>query len=718
MIRGDMKINKIIFSTAIATVVLTVASFASVTHSAHADDDGIIDITVSPTQGVTSTITVNGSGQGGTIVQDCGPRIDSKDSPKPILAMYYYFDGNSASSTFLNYPSEWNQTYQGQISCDGNPPYRADEYSIGFDADVSSLSPGTHTITVAGSGHPPIDSGEGTFVINGSGSGGNTTGTINVSSINAVTNGSVQASWDFTGQPFQGQFVDPCSEGVCNNTSSATYSNANFGIYELNPSSIPDHYALQSVRKSTVAQTSYPDIAFINRFINTAQAVEICGFANGGSEQCDNGSSPSLTLATSAGYPVNPDISFTLEWTPLGTIDPGQPPVLSPSNTTGDISLADSNGAPGSQVTDLSAGPVTYGNGASNWLTIGDLSGITLTYGGQTQSVGVTADQNQARNCPSVCTATFTISGWTPSASATGTQVTSGDIVVTYNSSGNGNGNYTVSINPSSSTLLTGGVQQFTASTTDPAGVTWTNSGLGTLSNPTALSVTYTAPPNPGSDAVTATNNTGGQTATAPITINQPQSKPTVNLSVSPSAINSGEQATLSWTTTNADSCTASSSPQDQGWLPGTPEATANNGTSTATVSPTGPAFENYSLTCRNPKGHTVATTVLNVMTCSLIPNPSSVIVPGTSTLNFDCEAIPNTYSCLLFDQNNVQYGTYQPQGGTVKGFYTVAPTANTTYTIDCTDNGGGNGPQASATTQVSVTNPGQGECPPQGCTP
>ena len=155
-------------------------------------------------------------------------------------------------------------------------------------------------------------------------------GTINVSSVNGVTNGGVKASWDFTGTPFQGPFVDPCSQGVCNNTSSASYANAKLGIYELNTSSTkPDHYTLQSVKESTVAEAKNPVFAFINRFINTARAYTTCGFANGGSETCGAPEGPlALTLATSAGYPVNPSISFTIEWTPLGTIDPGTPPVL------------------------------------------------------------------------------------------------------------------------------------------------------------------------------------------------------------------------------------------------------------------------------------------------------------------------------------------------------------------------------------------------------
>ena len=104
-------------------------------------------------------------------------------------------------------------------------------------------------------------------------------------------------------------------------------------------------------------------------------------------------------------------------------------------------------------------------------------------------------------------------------------------------------------------------------------------------------------------------------------------------------------------------------------------------------------------------------------MTCGLQAIPSSIIIPGTSTLFYDCEAIPSSYACTLSDQNNNGHAVSR-NGESVKGSDSITPTAAMTYTILCTDQSGNNGPQASATAQVSVTNPGQGECPPQGCTP
>ena len=182
---------------------------------------------------------------------------------------------------------------------------------------------------------------------------------------------------------------------------------------------------------------------------------------------------------------------------------------------------------------------------------------MTLAYG-VSQSVGLTADPDKAANCASGCTATFNILGRTPN--ATGTKINSSPIIVTFNSSGGGgNGNYTVTVSPSSVTLVTGETQQFTATTNDPEGVVWLSPGLGTLSNITTSSVTYTAGGNPGSDTLTAKNKTDqSASGSASITINQPQVKPTVNLSVSPSAVAyPGGQATLTWTTTNAATCSA-----------------------------------------------------------------------------------------------------------------------------------------------------------------
>ncbi len=71
-----------------------------------------------------------------------------------------------------------------------------------------------------------------------------------------------------------------------------------------------------------------------------------------------------------------------------------------------------------------------------------------------------------------------------------------------------------------------------------------------------------------------------------------PPLAPTVTISIAPTTITLGQSATLTWSTMNASSCTASS-----GW-------TGNEPTSgTQTVTPTGTASVTYTLTCTAPSG-------------------------------------------------------------------------------------------------------------------
>jgi len=73
---------------------------------------------------------------------------------------------------------------------------------------------------------------------------------------------------------------------------------------------------------------------------------------------------------------------------------------------------------------------------------------------------------------------------------------------------------------------------------------------------------------------------------------NGPPLMPTVNVSVSPTTINAGQSATVTWSTTNAQTCTASG-----GWS-GTP---ATSGTQTVTPTATGTVM--FTLACTAPSG-------------------------------------------------------------------------------------------------------------------
>jgi 6-phosphogluconolactonase (cycloisomerase 2 family) len=115
-------------------------------------------------------------------------------------------------------------------------------------------------------------------------------------------------------------------------------------------------------------------------------------------------------------------------------------------------------------------------------------------------------------------------------------------------------------------------------------------------------SVTPTAA---GSDSyeITCTNSAGGSaSSTAVLTVNNPA--PVVTISITPTPIVAGSSATLTWSVTNATSCTASGA-----WT-GTEPASG-----TATETPTQAGTFTYTLDCTGPGGSDTESAMLTVTT-------------------------------------------------------------------------------------------------------
>jgi len=154
-----------------------------------------------------------------------------------------------------------------------------------------------------------------------------------------------------------------------------------------------------------------------------------------------------------------------------------------------------------------------------------------------------------------------------------------------------------------------------------------------------------------------------------------PGSAPSVQLSADPASIQSGGSSILTWTSTNATSCTI-----DQGI------GMVNPG-GTATVSPT--ATTTYTITATGPGGTATGSVTITVgpppqPTVSISANPTSIQSGGSSTLTWTST---NATACTI-DQG---IGAVNPSGTT-----TVSPSQTTTYTITATGTGG--------TTFASVT--------------
>jgi len=122
---------------------------------------------------------------------------------------------------------------------------------------------------------------------------------------------------------------------------------------------------------------------------------------------------------------------------------------------------------------------------------------------------------------------------------------------------------------------------------------------------------------------------------------------------------------TASWTSTNADSCSAS------GAWSGARPVSGSEGFSDV---PRG--TYDYTLTCTGPGGQgsdAVQVTVIQVPQCTFAPNPGSIILPETATLSWSCQFAD---SCSV-DQG---IGSVNP----VSGNREVQPQETTLYTLAC----------------------------------
>lgn len=179
---------------------------------------------------------------------------------------------------------------------------------------------------------------------------------------------------------------------------------------------------------------------------------------------------------------------------------------------------------------------------------------------------------------------------------------------------------------------------------------------------------------------------TGGQTSrAATVTVTDPAASPTVTFAASPTSIASGGSSTLTWSTTNATSCTAGN-----GWA-------GTKGTSGSIA--VGPLSQTttYTLSCTGTGGSASGSATVTVTppapvapTVSVNASPTSVVSGGTSTLSWNAT---NATACTA---SGGWSGTVISQGSLSVGPLTVA----TTYSVSCSGAGG----TASDSVTVSVT--------------
>jgi RHS repeat-associated protein len=168
-----------------------------------------------------------------------------------------------------------------------------------------------------------------------------------------------------------------------------------------------------------------------------------------------------------------------------------------------------------------------------------------------------------------------------------------------------------------------------------------------------------------------------GSYITAEVTGNVPT--PTVTISASPASVITGASSTLTWTSTNATSCSIN---QGIGTV-------ATSGSKTVAPAQT----TTYTITATGAGGmvtSNVTVTVIPPPTVTISANPASINAGASSALTWSST---NATSCSI----NQGIGTIATSGSK-----TVAPAQTTTYTITATGVGG----TTTANVTVTVTNP------------
>ncbi|MBW1910616.1 MAG: IPT/TIG domain-containing protein, partial [Deltaproteobacteria bacterium] len=173
---------------------------------------------------------------------------------------------------------------------------------------------------------------------------------------------------------------------------------------------------------------------------------------------------------------------------------------------------------------------------------------------------------------------------------------------------------------------------------------------------------------------ITATGPGGSATDNVTVTVTNPQ--PTVSITAEPESIQIGESSTLTWTSTNADSCVIE---------PGIGSVDING---SITVSPT--ETTTYTITATGSGGTATDSVTVTVThpqpTVSISANPETVLAGESSTLS---------WTSTNADSASIDNGIGDvPVNGTIS----VSPAETTTYTITVT------GPGGTATDSAQVT--------------
>lgn len=175
--------------------------------------------------------------------------------------------------------------------------------------------------------------------------------------------------------------------------------------------------------------------------------------------------------------------------------------------------------------------------------------------------------------------------------------------------------------------------------------------------------------------AAQAMNSCGGSTAPPPA--------PTATLNASPSSVILGNSITLSWSSTNADSCSASASPAENDWA-GTKGASGSQ-----SVSPQAVGTSTFSLTCSGSGGSAAASaheTVQPVIQFTNAAPPGGMANAAYAGSGFALTASggvpPYTFGWVAATSSNLPPGLTLSTSGTISGTPTQAGNYDVVVTV------------------------------------
>ncbi len=243
----------------------------------------------------------------------------------------------------------------------------------------------------------------------------------------------------------------------------------------------------------------------------------------------------------------------------------------------------------------------------------------------------------------------------------------------------------TVTLDANPTSVASGATTTLTWSSTDATSCTASGGWSGTKA--TSGSETSAALTSNTTFTLACSNTQGGNTSrSVTVTVAGTTPAPTVTFSASPTSVAVGGSSTLSWTTTNASSCTASGAWSGSRSVP-------NGSQSVGPLS----AAATYNLSCTGQGGTTnrsVTVSMLPAPTVTFTANPTTVAAGARSTLTWSSQ---NATGCTAS-------GAWAGSKATSGSEQSPVINATSTFNLNCTGAGGSTG--RTVTVNVSANPP------------